>query len=130
MSSLSTLPDVPSLENLRCFHAAAQTATFRAAARLVALTPAALGQRIRQLEAQIGEPLFERTTRSVALTRAGLALLPAARAALDAAAACLTAARGDKPAPELELTIGTRMELGLSFLIPSHRALANTCPGL
>ncbi len=129
-SSQSPLPDVPSLENLRCFAAAAQTATFRAAAKRVALTPAALGQRIRQLEAQLGQRLFERTTRSVALTQAGLALLPAARAALDAAAACLAAARGDHAAPEIELTIGTRLELGLSFLVPSHRALSKACPGL
>lgn len=126
----ATLPEVPSLENLRCFQAAAQTTTFRGAAKLVALTPAALGQRIRQLEDQIGAPLFERTTRSVALTGAGLALLPAARAALQAAAACFAAARGETAPPELELTIGTRVELGLSWLVPSHRALSKACPGL
>jgi LysR family glycine cleavage system transcriptional activator len=123
-------PEVPSLENLRCFQAAVQTPTFRAAAKLVGLTPAALGQRIRQLEAQIGAPLFERTTRSVALTGAGLALVPAARAALEAAAACLGAARGQHAPPALELTVGTRMELGLSFLVPSHHALSRACPGL
>ena len=56
---------LPSLDNLRCFVAAAQSSSFRAAARVVALTPAALGQRIKQLEEQIGVPLFERTTRRV-----------------------------------------------------------------
>lgn len=123
-------PNVPSLENLRCFLAAAQSPTFRAAARAVALTPAALSQRIRQLEHQLGARLFARTTRSVALTRAGLALVPASRAALDAAAACAGAVREDRPPIPVELTVGTRMELGLSFLIPSHDALTAACPGL
>ena len=36
---------LPSMDNLRCFVAAAETLNFRAAARAVALTPAALGQR-------------------------------------------------------------------------------------
>ena len=125
-----TAPSVPSLENLRCFLAAAQSPTFRAAAKAVALTPAALSQRIRQLEDQLGARLFERTTRSVSLTRAGLALVPASRAALDAAAACVTAAREDRPPVSVELTVGTRMELGLSFLVPNHDALTTACPGL
>ena len=38
------------LDSLRCFVAAAEHLNFRTAARAVALTPAALGQRIRQLE--------------------------------------------------------------------------------
>jgi LysR family glycine cleavage system transcriptional activator len=129
-SAMSGPPEVPSLENLRCFQAAVQTSTFRAAAKLVALTPAALGQRIRQLEAQVGGPLFERTTRSVTLTKAGLALVPAARTALEAASACLGAARGDHGPPQLELTVGTRMELGLSFLVPNHKAILAACPAL
>jgi LysR family transcriptional regulator, glycine cleavage system transcriptional activator len=123
------LSSLPSLDNLRCFLAAARVPTFRAAARTVALTPAALGQRIRQLEDQLGVRLFERTTRAVSLTGAGLALLPAARAALQAAAACMPAVQGGAP-PPLELTIGTRVELGLSFLLPNDGAIASACPGL
>lgn len=125
-----TAPSVPSLENLRCFLAAAQAPTFRAAARAVALTPAALSQRIRQLEHQLGARLFQRTTRSVSLTKAGLALVPAARTTLDAAAACVAATREDRRPAGVELTIGTRMELGLSFLVANHDALTAACPGL
>src|SRR5437773_2384277 len=69
---------LPSTENLRAFDAAARLLSFRAAARTVALTPAAFGQRIRQLEDQLGVALFRRTTRSVALPDPGLALLPEA----------------------------------------------------
>jgi LysR family glycine cleavage system transcriptional activator len=125
-----TVSAIPSLENLRCFLAAARSLSFRVAARSVALTPAALSQRIRQLEDQVGARLFARTTRSVSLTRAGHALVPAAQAALDAAAACVAAAREDRAPPAIELTVGTRMELGLSFLVPNHDALAAACPGL
>ena len=127
---MATEPTVPSLENLRCFEAAARATTFRAAAKAVALTPAALGQRIRQLEDQLGVPLFQRTTRSISLTAAGLALVPAARNALEAAAACVRVARGGGAPLATELTVGTRVELGRSFLLPNDGTVREACPGL
>jgi DNA-binding transcriptional LysR family regulator len=82
------------------------------------LTPAAVGQRIRQLEEQMGTPLFQRTTRRVDLTEAGLRLVPEARSALAALGACARAARGDTgPAPH-DVVIGTRHELGMSWILP------------
>jgi DNA-binding transcriptional LysR family regulator len=121
---------IASLDNLRCFSEAARLLNFRAAARAVALTPAALGQRIRQLEDQIGRPLFQRTTRKVVLTEAGAALVPHARRALAAADECLRAARGEiGPAP-MEITIGTRHELGMSWILPMLPALRAAQPGL
>ena len=62
---------LPDLDSLRCFEAAAVALNFRRAARAVALPPAAFSDRIRQLEDQVGEPLFKRSTRQVALTVAG-----------------------------------------------------------
>jgi DNA-binding transcriptional LysR family regulator len=118
------------MDNLRCFVAAAETLNFRAAAKAVALTPAALGQRIKQLEDEVGHALFARTTRSVALTAAGLATLPEARRTLAAAETCLRAARGELgPAPS-ELVLGTRHELGLSWLMPQLPRLARQRPDL
>lgn len=122
--------ELPSLDSLRCFVAATTTLNFRAASRVVALTPAALGQRIRAMEAQLGAPLFTRTTRSVALTRAGMELLPRARVALDAVADCVRAARGGlAPAPQ-ELVLGTRYELGLSWIVPQLDALSAALPAV
>ena len=82
---------IPDVDNLRCFLAAAQLLNFRSAARSVALSPAALGQRIRQLEHEVGSQLFHRTTRSVVLTEAGLNLVPHARRALEALGDCARA---------------------------------------
>ncbi|MGZ3420507.1 MAG: LysR family transcriptional regulator [Polyangiales bacterium] len=121
---------LPSIESLRCFDAAARLLRFRAAAKAVALTPAALGHRIKQLEDELGVRLFDRTTRTVRLTAAGLALVPHARACLEAADACGRAARGEAAPSAMELLIGTRHELGTSWLTPSLRHLSRVHPGL
>ncbi len=119
---------LPSIESLRCFVEAARLLNFRKAARKVALTPAAFGARIRQLEEQLGTPLFQRTTRVVTLTERGLALLPYARTCLDAAEDCVRAARGDKGAPITEIILGTRHELGLSWVLPQLGPLSEKLP--
>jgi LysR family transcriptional regulator, glycine cleavage system transcriptional activator len=119
---------LPSIESLRCFVEAARLLNFRKAARKVALTPAAFGARIRQLEEQLGAPLFQRTTRVVTLTERGSALLPYAQRCLDAAEDCVRAARGDKGAPVTEIVLGTRHELGLSWLLPQLGELAEKLP--
>lgn len=116
------------LESLRCFEAVARALHFRAAAEKLALSPAAVSDRVRRLEESLGVSLFERTTRRVRLTDAGHRLLPHAQRLLHDAARCGTVARGDgRPVP-FELTLGTRYELGLSWLVPALRPLAQLCP--
>jgi LysR family transcriptional regulator, glycine cleavage system transcriptional activator len=121
---------LPPLDSLRCFVEAARALNFRAAARSVALTPAALGQHVRRLEDQLGVTLFHRTTRRVVLTEAGRSLLPAAERALDAAEACVRAARGELGPAPMELVVGTRHELGLSWLTPMLPRLREAHPGV
>jgi DNA-binding transcriptional LysR family regulator len=118
------------LESLRCFAAAADLLNFRAAAQQVGLSPAALGQRIRQMEEQLGTSLFNRTTRRVVLTPAGLALLPVAQQTLESAAECVLAVRGETGHAPISLVIGTRHELGLSWLVPMLPTLQTAHPGL
>ncbi len=108
--------ELPDMDSLLCFEAAARLLNFRAAAKSVALTPGALSQRIKQLELRLEARLFERSTRSVQLTEAGRALLPMATATLAAARECAEVVRGSRGPAPIELTIGTRFELGLSWL--------------
>jgi LysR family glycine cleavage system transcriptional activator len=117
---------LPDLDSLRCFEAAAVALNFRRAARAVALSPAAFSDRIRQLEEQLGQPLFQRNTRQVALTVAGEALLPQARKALAEALRCLE--RAGETAPPFELSVGTRFELGLSWLTTALAPLERERP--
>jgi DNA-binding transcriptional LysR family regulator len=121
---------LPSVESLRCFCAAAKFLNFRAAARSVALTPAAFGQRIRQLEDELGDVLFLRTTRSVRLSVAGLALLPAAQRAIASVEECTRAVKAKGDMPPMSMIVGTRHELGLSWILPQIDALQAAHPFL
>ncbi|WP_038213133.1 LysR family transcriptional regulator [Xenophilus azovorans] len=68
---------------LRAFVAIAETGGFAAAARRLHLTPSALSLLIRDLERNMEVRLFDRTTRSTALSQAGVEFFPLARKVLD-----------------------------------------------
>ncbi|MEU4233476.1 LysR family transcriptional regulator [Nonomuraea sp. NPDC026600] len=75
------------LRQLEYFVAVTEESGFtRAAARLHVAQPGVSAQ-IRQLERELGQPLFDRSARQVRLTEVGEAVLPYARAALAAVAA-------------------------------------------
>lgn len=116
------------LESVRCFVAVADAGSFRAAARRVALSPAAFSERIHRLEDDLGEPLLARTTRRTSLTAAGTRLLPRARRLLDDAAACRVVVREDAGELPYALTVGSRYELGLSWLLPAITPLSLAQP--
>lgn len=59
------------LTELTAFVAIAEQRSFRAAARMLGVSPSALSHSMRGLEARLNVRLFNRTTRSVALTEAG-----------------------------------------------------------
>ena len=70
------------IRQLKAFVAIAEAHTFTAAAERVHVTQAAISMQIRQLEQEIGIPLFVRTPRRVVLTEGGERLLERARAIL------------------------------------------------
>ena len=95
------------LEGLEAFLAVARRRSFRAAAAELGVTPSAVSQAVRTLEARLGVALFIRTTRSVGLTEAGQRFLDRARPAFEDLIAAGEAARdlGQRPAGLLRLSV-------------------------
>lgn len=76
------------LRQLRYFVKVAETLNFSEAAKALYVTQSTLSQQVRQLEAELGTPLFERSSHHVALTEAGSVILANARQALREAEMC------------------------------------------
>jgi LysR family glycine cleavage system transcriptional activator len=74
---------LPPLNALRAFEAAARHLSFKRAADELHVTQAAISHQVKQLEAHLHLPLFERSARGVKLTEAGRALLPVLSDAFD-----------------------------------------------
>ncbi|MET0541893.1 MAG: LysR family transcriptional regulator, partial [Variovorax sp.] len=70
------------LESLRVFCAAADAANFREAAVRLSVSPQVVTRAVRDLEEELGEPLFHRSTRGVRLTEFGGRLAERARTAV------------------------------------------------
>ena len=74
---------LPPLNGLRAFEAAARHMSFTDAAEELSVTQAAISHQVRGLELRLGLKLFVRRNRSLLLSEAGQAYLPAVRAAFD-----------------------------------------------
>ncbi|SFL03179.1 LysR substrate-binding domain-containing protein [Shimia haliotis] len=71
--------DLPPLNWLRAFEAAARSLSFTGAAQELNITQSAVSQQIKALEGHLGQPLFHRRPRTLELTRTGLLYLPVVR---------------------------------------------------
>src|SRR5712672_1294224 len=95
------------LDGVEAFLSVAQHRSFRKAAAELAVTPSAISQAVRTLEARVGAALFIRTTRSVGLTEAGERFLSRAKPAFEELVAATDVARelGQRPTGLLRLTV-------------------------
>src|SRR5579862_9283423 len=95
------------LDGVEAFLSVAQHRSFRRAAAELGVTPSAVSQAVRAIEARIGVVLFIRTTRSVGLTEAGERFLSRARPAFEELTAASEDARdlARRPAGLLRLTV-------------------------
>lgn len=95
------------LDGVEAFLSVAQHRSFRRAAAELGVTPSAISQAVRTLEARLGAALFIRTTRSVGLTEAGERFLVRAKPAFEELVAAGEAARdlGQRPSGLLRLSV-------------------------
>jgi len=95
------------LDGIEAFLRVAERRSFSAAAADLGVSPSAISQTVKALEARVGAPLFMRTTRSVGLTQAGEMFLERAAPAYAGLADAYEAARnlGNRPAGRLRINL-------------------------
>lgn len=90
---------------LHAFLHLADSLHFARSAKALHMSPSALTRYIQRIEEELGQPLFERTKRTVALTRAGEIFRDHARAQVAAQARLVEALAAERRAPTGELRI-------------------------
>jgi DNA-binding transcriptional LysR family regulator len=104
------------LYELQLFHLVAEHRNFTKAGQAAGLTQSAITRQIAGMEARLGAPLFERTTRSVTLTPAGAALYARSGAILAGVDDAIKALRMRfELGPEV-LRVGIARTIGLAYL--------------
>jgi LysR family glycine cleavage system transcriptional activator len=107
---------IPDLGRLRSFESAARHGSVTQAGRELNLTQSTVSRQIRELEAQLGVPLFERVRQRVVLSEAGRKFLPDARKLLEQGEAVMLRAMAGSKASLLRLA--TLPTFGARWLIP------------
>ena len=100
------------------FVAAAKELSFTKAARQLDVSPQALAASIARMEAALDVRLFNRTTRTIALTEEGRALLARIAPSMNAFQEALSSVRDRTDAPTGTLRISTASAFGRRYLLP------------
>lgn len=106
------------LANLESFVRSAETGSFSAAARWLALTPAAVSRNVAMLERNIGVRLFQRSTRKLSLTEAGESFLASIGGNLQALQAAISAVTSDRGEPAGVLKVSLAPTFGIGHILP------------
>jgi len=107
---------LPSLSALRAFDATGRRLSFSDAARTLNVTPAAIAQQVRRLEADLGAPLVRRAGRGVALTEQGAQLARRLATGFESIAGGVTELREKLARRDLRVT--TTPNIVDEFLMP------------
>ena len=124
-----TLPSGPSLVALRAFEAAARAGSFTRAAEELQVSPAAIAQHVKSLEAWSGQALFERGPRGVRLNEAGARARPALTDAFQRLAAAATELRVDNP-QRWTVHLAALPAIAELWLTPRLASIRAALPGL
>ncbi|MEQ6929089.1 LysR family transcriptional regulator [Pseudomonas mosselii] len=103
---------------MKVFVAVGELESFAAAARRLAISPAAVTRAVTALEEQLGVKLLLRTTRSVRLTEAGGRYLQDTRHILASIVEANEAAAGINAAPKGDLAVTAPILFGKKFVMP------------
>lgn len=117
----------PGLRSLRAFDAAARFLSFTRAADEIGVTPAAISHQIKELEEQLGIPLFARTSRTMRLTRQGEILHTAASDSLELLSRALQRIR--RIENRQQLRVSASPSIAAKWLVPRLDRFLSIVPG-
>lgn len=126
--SVSSRRHLPPLVAVRAFEAAARHLSFSLAAQELNVTQSAISRQIRLLEEFLGYRLFERLTRSVALTSEGAHFFSAAEQSLEILEAATRRGRGTRANHTLKLSI--TQSLAVAYLLPRLPSFTSARPDI
>lgn len=120
-------PSLPPLNALRAFEAAARLGGFTAAAEELCVTPGAISQHIKTLEAWSGAPLFERRSQGVSLTSLGHQVAGDFHRAFDQIGDAVRGLRST--ATPNDIRIATLPSIAQLWLLPRLPEIRRALPG-
>ncbi len=119
---------LPALSSLRAFELTARTQSFAAAARALNVTHAAIAQRVRSLEADLGVHLVRRAGRTIALTEAGQRLSRHLTEGFETIAAGIAEVKADEHSKPVHVT--TTVFFSQLMLLPRLEVFSRECPDI
>ncbi len=110
---------LPDFEAWSIFACVVEHKSFTGAAATLGLSKATVSKAVTRLEAQVGAPLFHRTSRRLSLTESGAKLVEHARAILSEGQAAEEAARDEASEPVGLVRLAAPMSFGLKHVGPA-----------
>ena len=120
--------DLPALDLLKGFEAAARHLSFTKAGEELFLTQSAISRQVQALEEQLGIKLFHRRTRALLLTDEGQRYYKAVRGALDGLRAATASVRASRATATL--TVSTTVTFASLWLVPKLAGFQSAQPGV
>jgi DNA-binding transcriptional LysR family regulator len=118
------------LDAMKTFVRVVERRSFSAVAKELGATQSAVSKQVAALEARLGAKLLVRSTRAIALTRAGEAFFPEARRLSEEVEAAEAIARANERTLEGALRVATSVGFGAGRLMPAVRSFLAAHPAL